>query len=259
MASFRLPGLIAASALFAVALPTLSLLPVPTQTALQLNAPGFASTTSATQTISYKPPKLKRAIRTAGTGARGECNNVSQVTVLPIVPDNHVGFTTAARPTFMAYVSGAKSAEFTLVKPGTREPVAVQTVQPDANGIVRVELPATTTELSPGKDYRWSMAVVCNPNRRSQDVFAQSWIQRIAVSGDVTKRLATADSDHVRARVYAEAGLWYDAIATLAKANALDPKNAALREDFIALLNQAKLTSIATKLLNVPQTASQTR
>lgn len=258
MARFRtVPAMATASAL-ALGLQAIAVLPVETQTSfvrlsgLELTPPASAQQSRG---ISYRPPKLKRAIRTAGTGSRG-CDKLNRVTILPLVPDNHVGLTVSPRPTFMAYVVGAKSAEFTLVEPGVNQPLVMKTVQPNAKGIVKVELPATSPDLIAGKDYRWSIAVVCNPNRRSQDIYAQGWIQRSPLSNELGKALVSTKSAQVRARLYAEAGMWYDAISTLSSANSIDPKNSAVREDLAALLNQVGLPNIAKTFQDGLQTAN---
>ncbi|MBF2029769.1 MAG: DUF928 domain-containing protein [Oscillatoriales cyanobacterium C42_A2020_001] len=257
MVRFRtVPAMATASAL-AVGLQAIAVLPVETQSSfarlsgLELTPSAFAQQSRG---ISYKPPKLKRAIRTAGTGSRG-CDKFNRVTILPLVPDNHVGLTASPRPTFMAYLVGAKSAEFTLVEPGVNKPLAVKTVQPNAKGIVKVELPTTTPDLIADKDYRWSIAVICNPNRRSQDIYAQGWVQRVPITNELGKAIASTRSDQVRARLYAEAGMWYDAIAILSSANATDPKNSAVREDLAALLNQVGLPNIASTFQDGLQTA----
>ena len=194
--------------------------------------------------INYTPPgTLKRAIRTGGTGSRG-CAQLGRVTVMPLVPSNHIGQTQSSRPTFLAYVSGAQSVEFALTEPKVEKPLLVQTVTPDANGIVRVQLPETAPELAIGKDYRWSIAVVCNPNRRSNDVYAQSWIQRTAVTPELEKNLTATPSGLERARLYANAGFWYDAIATLTHALQTNPNQPEAQADFADLLRQANLSDL---------------
>ncbi len=194
--------------------------------------------------INYTPPgTLKRAIRTGGTGSRG-CAQLGRVTVMPLVPSNHIGQTQAARPTFLAYVSGAQSVEFALTEPKVEKPLLVQTVTPDANGIVRVQLPETAPELAIGKDYRWAIAVVCNPNRRSNDVYAQSWIQRTATTPEFAKKLTAATSGLEQARLYANAGFWYDAIASLTQTLNTNPNQPEARADFADLLRQANLSDL---------------
>jgi hypothetical protein len=244
MVRFRTVRFIAASTASIVMLQSVSLLPMNVQKTLQSTGMReLLPAAVARDGIRYKPPKLKRAIRTVGTGSRAPlgCDRGSKISLIPLVPDNHVGQTTAARPTLLAYLSGVNTAEFSLVEPGVAKPLLVQTVQPDAQGLVRIQIPDSSPELEPGKEYRWSLSVICNPNRRSQDIFAQSMIQRIQLSEDLNTQLVTAESDQVRGRLYAESGLWYDALAVLSKADQTDPDRQALQQDFATLLDQVGL------------------
>ncbi|MDX2243863.1 MAG: DUF928 domain-containing protein [Leptolyngbyaceae cyanobacterium bins.302] len=259
MPTFRSLKFIATGSALAMVLQTISLLPLETRFVVEpLGVLELTPTALAkdSKRITYRPPvKLKRAIRTGGTGARG-CNQLGRVEVMPLVPNNHVGQTLSKRPTFLAYVSGAKAVEFTLVEPNVEKPLVVKTVEPDAQGLVRIELPETAPDLAVGKDYRWSVSVVCNPNRRSNDVFAQSWIQRVESSAELQQKLSTASSEQERARIYAEVGVWYDAIAALTKANQSNPHNLDIRNDLTALLNQENLNQIGFNLPQSPQTVT---
>jgi hypothetical protein len=86
---------------------------------------------------------------------------------------------------------------------------------------------------------------VSNANRRSQDTFAQSWIKRVAETPALNQQLATAKSERDRASIYAEAGLWYDAINVLLKAQSTNSTDRSMREAFLSLLDRAGLTEVA--------------
>jgi hypothetical protein len=264
MATYRPLRPIAAGSALAVFLQSMFLLTADTQIAIQpLGIVELIPAASAQQSrgITYRPPtKLTRATRTAGTGVRGLCNQLGRIEVTPLVPDNHIGQTLSKRPTFLAYVAGGKSVEFTLVEPNVEKPLLVKTVTPNAQGLVRVDLPEAFPDLEVGKNYRWSISVVCNPNRRSGDVFAQSWIQRVEPSVALTQKLSSANSKLEQARLYAEAGVWYDAIATLTEANQVDPNDSAIRSDLTALLSQVQIQNVVlTAPTNRTVTSNPTR
>jgi len=161
--------------------------------------------------ITYNPPNLGAPRRTTGTGSRG-CNaaSLSDVTLSLAAPNDHIGLTVDSTPTFYWTVEGEVSApiEFTLVQDGNPSPVFVKRF--DASevkaGMMSVTLPADH-ELSTNETYRWTVAVVCNANRRSSDVFAQSWVQRISIPNS---SMGAVTAEH-----YGQAGLWYDALAAL--------------------------------------------
>lgn len=211
--------------------------------------------TPAKNTIRYRPPNLPGPVRTAGTGSRADgCDMDKTATLLPLTPDGHIGQTVFDRPPLLWYVSGAKSVEVTLVEPGVAKPIFEQTVQIQRPGIVQVNFPDSAPALTPGKEYRWSISVMCNPKRRTQDVaYTQAFIKRLPLSALLEQQLAAAKSEQERSRVYAEAGLWYDALATLAKANAAEPANESIQADFYSLLNQVGLNEAIAKEQSMSQ------
>ncbi len=71
-------------------------------------------------------------------------------------------------------------------------------------------------QLEPGKIYLWAFQLVCNGD---PTLFAEGWIQRVASVGDqqkIQRELDLAKSYRDRAKIYAQSGLWYDLLSTLA-------------------------------------------
>lgn len=249
MVSFRTIKYLAAGVASTVLLTSPGVLFLPNSTSNGGGLLGFAAPAAAKDTIRYKPPTLPGPVRTAGTGSRTlGCDMDKTATLLPLVPDRHMGQTVSERPPLLWYVSGAKSVEVTLVEPGVAKPIFEQTVQIQKPGIVQVNFPKDAPALTPGKEYRWSVSVVCNPKRRTQDTaYTQAFMKRLPLSVLLEQQLARVKSEQERGRIYAEAGLWYDALATLAQANAADPANESIREDFYSLLNQVGLNQAIAK------------
>ncbi len=200
----------------------------------------------------YRPPQRPSPIRTDGTGSRG-CEKTPAVPLTLLVPNNHDGWTVAARPTLAWYMPEARSVEIALTEPGVPKPLLIKQLDAKA-GIAQVSLPADAPELVPGKTYRWSLAMICNPKRRSADVFAQAWIKRVDASAELTRQLAAAKSDRDRSRVYAQNGLWYDALAAIAAAHTANPKDTAIRDELLTLLEQGGLSRIVSQERKLPQT-----
>jgi hypothetical protein len=195
----------------------------------------------------YNPPKRPGPKITVGTGARG-CDKPLSVPLTPLAPDGHIGQTAQDYPTFMWYIEDTKPVEFTLVEPGIPQPIYVATVQPEKPGIVQVTLPEKSAiKLVPGKEYRWSVAIICNPLRRSEDAgYTQAWIRREAASPELQKRLAEAKTDLERATLYAESGMWYDSLAAYYRAK--DQDNTA-KTNLVQLLEQGGRTDVAKQQL----------
>ncbi len=97
-------------------------------------------------------------------------------------------------------------------------------------------------EFKPGVTYRWSVAVVMDPENRSQDVVVNGIIQRVEPTPELTADLAkAAESD--KAAVYAEHGIWYDALQTISEQLVKSPHDQALLDQRASLLKQVGIDS----------------
>jgi hypothetical protein len=215
------------------------------------------SAAAAENFITYEPPDRGAPRSTQGTGTRGctlpnSDRSVTPTSLTLLVPNDHTGQTISANPTFAWYVPATTSVpiEFSLVAPNVVDPLYVTTVEPDDNGIVRVTLPEDVASLETGKTYRWSVTVVCNPNRRSSDIFAQSWIKRVAPSNEAIAQLDNAQSDLEAARIYAQSGYWYDALATLLEPETTSASDPAIQQARTALFEQAGVKPTEQPLVN---------
>lgn len=160
----------------------------------------------------YHPPKgkVRQQIRKAG-GSRGECNIPLNDTVTLLVPQDHTATTVLEYPTFLWHVSQKLSLplRFTLLEPG-KKPIFVEQLKPEP-GIVALRLPQNSQPLKIGKTYRWTVTVICNQKKPSRNLFAQAWIERVALpKSNLSKPMfnslfCTAE--------FAELGIWYDALA----------------------------------------------
>jgi hypothetical protein len=110
--------------------------------------------------------------------------------------------------------------------------------------VQRLDLARYDVKLQPGIEYRWHVAIIVDPNKRAADIVASGTIQYLAPSAALNGRLAQSDKSE-RYRVYAEEGYWYDALAGLSEWIDAQPKDAALRSQRAALLEQVGLQEVA--------------
>jgi hypothetical protein len=94
--------------------------------------------------------------------------------------------------------------------------------------------------LAPGVAYRWFVAVVPDSNRRSRDVLAGGAIERVEVPEGLRAKLPGAAKADLPS-LYAEAGLWYDAVAAISDLIESAPNDPALRRQRAAMLAQVGL------------------
>jgi len=215
--------------------------------ALSEFAPRISSQAFASDFRGYAPPASRKRIqRTDGVGSRG-CPGGSFGSLNLLAPFDHIGLTMSARPTFSWYVSAAASTpmQFALVEPGVSVPIFVKRFKVNKSGIIQLTLPHDTKELTTGKDYRWTVSLVCNSLRPSENIYVRGWISRVPKS-DLTGD-SMSQTLLERGTFYAQSGIWYDAIAAISKAylvNSEDPLNAKYLR---VLLDQVGLSQVATR------------
>lgn len=197
----------------------------------------------------YVPPDRGAPGRREGGGTRGNCLR-GDPPLVALIPETNFGTTLEARPTFYWHVpvTVSPTAEFVLLDTDDNE-VYRTTFQLSGNaGIIQVSLKdqAGAPALEVGKDYHWYFSLVCDPGDRSGDIFAEGWIQRIDPPSSLASQLAAVpESD--RPAVYAQAGIWYDALSTLANLRQTEPQNTTASTQWETLLRSVGLDNIASQ------------
>lgn len=67
-----------------------------------------------------------------------------------------------------------------------------------------------------GQNYQWSIAMICDRNDRLGDQVVNAWIKRIEPSQELSRQLEVANIAD-RAAFYAQHGIWYETVSTLAQ------------------------------------------
>ena len=199
---------------------------------------------SAAPILTYRPPLRGAPTTRVGGGTRS--SSYALLTLTALAP-NHTGYTFSDTPTLYWYVSNAINLpiEITLTVEETTEPLLEVTLDaPIQKGIHALRLKDHGMSLKPGVEYQWFVAVVRDPDQRSKDILAGGSIKWVAASQAVQARLdETGKVDWPS--VYAESGLWYDAVEGISKLIDADPADLKLREQRASLLDQVGLVEAA--------------
>ena len=193
----------------------------------------------------YKPPKPGKPARTVGGGSRGSSDRIPKL--FAVTPE-HVGLTVSERPSlfwFLDRVPEAVQVEFALLDEDSIEPLLETTLAaPERAGIQRIRLTDYGVALAAGREYEWSVTLILDPDKRSRDVMATGWIDRIEPSGQLTRRLENGDPA-ATAAVYADEGLWYDSFAALSDQIDRNPGDEILQHQRADVLRQVGLDEAA--------------
>src|ERR1700677_3703828 len=159
-----------------------------------------------------------------------------------LVPDQ-VALTTQEQPSLYWYQNKAAktTCEVTLTEPKNPKPLlSLKAPAATPAGIHAIRLTKFNVKLKPGVLYRWSVAVVVDPQNRSQDIIANGVIKRIAPSSDLQSQLAAA-ADADKPALFAQNGIWYDALQSISDQIDRAPQDASLKSERDELLKQVGL------------------
>jgi hypothetical protein len=164
------------------------------------------------------------------------------------------GLTSADHPRFWFFMpyepTQMRAIEFVLQNSQDQTIYRTPIPAPSAPGIVSVNLPSTVSGLEMNQQYHWFFKVraVCEPNQTMTLDYVEGWIQRTHLEQGLRDRLTQA-TPRQQAALYAENGIWYDALNTLAELKLTQPEDGAIAQDWTDLLKSVELEDLATQPL----------
>jgi hypothetical protein len=191
----------------------------------------------------YVPP-----LRSAPGGRVGGSTRGARIMpILTALAPDHTGLTGEEQPTLFWYLAGTSPypVELTITDDRSPQPLfKTRIVGPIQAGIQRIRLAETGVQLAKGVLYRWAVALVVDPAGPSRDNRAGGTIERVESPKDLRAKLKQAGKAQTPS-IYAQAGLWYDALTAITDLLEAAPNDPALRQQQTALLEQIGLRQIA--------------
>jgi Domain of Unknown Function (DUF928) len=191
--------------------------------------------------IGFQPPGDSTPTNTASGGVRTD----RQPVLTAVLPNSRYGRTVAARPTFFVYLppTASEYVFFSLQDEYRKHHYQTVLKVSGKGGIVGFTLPEDAPPLEIGKNYVWFFAPIPPGGiLRPDNVGVIGWVRRV----EPIDTSATA-SPIQQATQYAQSGIWYDTLATLATAVRTQPDNATLTKEWRDLLKQVGLEAIASQ------------
>lgn len=215
-------------------------------------APKLPATKEVSQfrRIEFRRPEAKLpAIASPGSPITPPSGAGSQPTgpkpPILLVPSTERELTIASHPTLFAYIPQAGWVEFGLTEAKTAGAIYTTKFVVQAPGIVQITVPKSVPPLAIGKTYRWYVSVVNDPKQPQEASSVQGQLQRVEPSTNLRQQLAHAVPGELPA-IYAEAGLWYETLTTLAELRSVYPQDGRLAAAWRDLLMQNGLNAVAS-------------
>ena len=194
--------------------------------------------------VIYKPPLRGAPARRVGGATRGSGDSDL---VLNVLAPDQTGLTMQAQPTLYWYASKPTNTliELTLISDTAEVPVLSKNLLVTPGGVQAIDLVSYGVTLALDTEYEWFVSVVTNTTQRSKDMTSGGTLRRVAPDPAVAARVVAA-GERAAPRIYAEAGLWYDAIGSLSRLIERSPTDPELRALRASLLDQIGLTAAAS-------------
>ncbi len=208
--------------------------------------------------IKFNAPRKKAPPVTAGGATRGFCAvNDKAKSITSLTPKDRdgtdeVALTLSNRPSFFFYLpsSPARTAEFLLLTDDDSTIVYQKTfILPERAGVVEYQLPEDAPALQVGKQYHWFITLGCDTAMgASGNPTIEGWVERTEAPSALVKALQKADSG-TYPTLYAESGIWHEALAFLANERRKAPTSTRSLADWRDLLKSVGLERIANEPL----------
>ena len=117
---------------------------------------------------------------------------------------------------------------------------------------MKLSLTPEKASLSVGGNYWWQVALLCNPNRPSEDLLIRAKINVVTAPLSLKNALSGVKDSRKLAEIYAENELWYDAFAQTLESEANKTSRLSLLADLSKLeakyANKTTLKSLQREL-----------
>lgn len=178
---------------------------------------------------SFIPPGEPEPKDTKGSGSRddGKCSP-SEQKIKPLMPKRNYGLTLQKLPPVSVRLPKTKARQVMLSFRDEAGEYYQRAFLPiTANGIVNFSLPEDKPALKVGKNYQWSLVVVCGDTVQPDDPTFMGWVQRVERTAQIDRELI-GKSAIALAKWYAQKGYWYEMVAEIQQARKNQPGNTQL-------------------------------
>lgn len=202
--------------------------------------------------LTFNPPKNLAPKKSTGGASRdasscgADMTSSTQASVTPLLPKTNIGLTLAQRPTIFVYIpqTKAKKALFNLQDEQGKQYYQTTLSVPSKRGVMAIKLPSSLTPLKTGKNYQWSLVMICTQELEPDSPWVNGWIRRVEAN-----RSFNHQSDLEVASQLAGMGIWYDSVAALADLRKKQPNNLTVATSWEELLKSVDLNAIANEPL----------
>lgn len=178
----------------------------------------------------FDPPGEPQPKTTSGAGSRDSQRcSFEEEPIKPLMPKSNFGLTFEEHPSIFIYLpkTSAKRVVLSLRDETSNSYQRAFLPITTSERIVSFKLPTEKLPLKTGKNYQWSLVVVCGKKVQPDDPTFSGWVQRVAKTPLFDRELANK-APIWQAKWYGERGYWYEMLMAIEEAKKAQPNNAQL-------------------------------
>ncbi|MDJ0719297.1 MAG: DUF928 domain-containing protein [Prochloraceae cyanobacterium] len=173
----------------------------------------------------YEPKPSEENVdqrRTISSGSRSICQSpFPKNSVFLLIPETEIAhYTTSSTPELYIYAKKTSKVplSFRIVIPDINadNPKFEKTLLIEKEGFYKIKLPSSF-KLEDGRIYLWQIAIPCLNDFTEIDQVLRGAILKVPLTQELRNQLSLAENSLDKARIYAENGIWYDALSSAAK------------------------------------------
>jgi hypothetical protein len=214
---------------------------------ISLSSIPFSITPSMAQ-VTFKPPKTQAPKNSTGGASRdastcgADMSKITAASVTALLPKTNIGLTVAERPAILVYVpqTNAKKALFALQDEQGKQSYQTTLALPQKPGVIEIQVPSSVSALKIGKNYQWSLVMICTEELEPDSPWVSGWIRRVESNRNLNNQPTLELASQL-----ANMGIWYDSLSTLAALRRKQPNNPTVATSWQELLKSVNLNAIA--------------
>ncbi|MEM7712293.1 MAG: DUF928 domain-containing protein [Cyanobacteria bacterium P01_A01_bin.68] len=181
---------------------------------------------------SFQPPGDPEPKDTKGSGSRdGSKCSAQEKAIKPLMPKRNYGLTLQKLPSIFIRLPKTKAKQVMLSFQDERGKYYQRAFLPiTSHGIVSFSLPEDKPALNIGKNYQWSLVVVCGNTVQPDDPTFIGWVQRVERTSQIQREL-NGKSAVEKAKWYAKRGYWYEMLSEIEQARKNQPQSIQVNSD----------------------------
>lgn len=217
---------------------------------LTYTLPGFAQSkfsgkdNSLTSEIvfqdSLEPPGDPEPKDTKGSGSRdGKKCFPQEQDIKPLMPKRNYGLTLQQHPSIFVRLPKTTAKRVMLSFQDEARNYYQRSFLPiTENGIVSFKLPEDKPSLSIGKNYKWSLVIVCGDTVQPDDPTFIGWVQRVEKTPQIENQLIGKTAVE-KAKWYGKNRFWYEMLREIQQARKTESNSIELSASLQQLLESA--------------------